>query len=89
VEAVVETVSIELAVPPPLSVMFAGLRLVVGPDDEETVAVRNTVPAKLLMLVTMTVDVPVEPAVIVMLVGLADIVKSGFPETTANLTVRV
>ena len=74
-EAVVETVSIELAVPPPRSVMFAGLRLVVGPDDE-TVAVRNTVPAKLLMLVTLTVDVPVEPAVIVMLVGLADIVKS-------------
>jgi len=55
--------------------MFAGLRLVVGPDDE-TVAVRNTVPAKLLMLVTLTVDVPAEPAVIVMLVGLADIVKS-------------
>jgi hypothetical protein len=75
VEAVVETVSIELAVPPLLSVMFAGLRLVVGPDDE-TVAVRNTVPVKLLMLVTVTVDVPVEPAVIVMLVGLADIVKS-------------
>jgi len=75
VEAVVETVSMELAVPPPRSVMFAGLRLVVGPDDE-TVAVRNTVPAKLLMLVTLTVDVPVEPAVIVMLVGLADIVKS-------------
>ena len=74
-EAVVETVSMELAVPPPRSVMFAGLRLVVGPDDE-TVAVRNTVPAKLLMLVTLTVDVPVEPAVIVMLVGLADIVKS-------------
>ena len=74
-EAVVETVSVELAVPPPRSVMFAGLRLVVGPDDE-TVAVRNTVPAKLLMLVTLTVDVPVELAVIVMLVGLADIVKS-------------
>lgn len=74
-EAVVETVSVELAVPPPRSVMFAGLRLVVGPDDE-TVAVRNTVPAKLLMLVTLTVDVPAEPAVIVMLVGLADIVKS-------------
>jgi hypothetical protein len=42
-----------------------------------TVAVRLTVPAKPLTGVTLIVDVPVPPMATVMLVGLADIVKSG------------
>ena len=86
VDEVVETVSIELAVPPPRRVMFNGLRLVVGPPIE-TNAVSRIVPAKLLMLVTLIVDWPEEPWAIVRLPGMADSVKSGAPGTvTVMLT---
>ena len=73
---VVETVSMEFAVPPPRRVMFIGLRLVVGPALETT-AVSRIVPAKLLMLVTLIVDWPEEPWAIVRLPGLEDSVKPG------------
>ena len=85
-DVIVETVSKELAVPPPRRVMFDGFNDAVGPDGE-TVAVRMTVPAKLLMLVTLMVDAPDEPAVIVRLPGLGDSEKSGATKTTVKLTI--
>lgn len=55
--------------------------MAVRPVDE--LAVRLTVPVKPFCAVTVIVDVPVAPALIVMLVGLAVIVKSW----TVNVTV--
>lgn len=81
-----ETVRIELAVPPPRRVMLEGLRLAVGPDGE-TVAVRTTVPANALMLVTLIVDVPDEPGVMVRLPGVGMMMKSGTEVTTVKRTL--
>ena len=54
VEDVVEIVRIEFLVPPPERVMLVGLSDVVRPDGELDVS--ETVPAKLLRLVTLIVD---------------------------------
>lgn len=43
----------------------------------DAVAVKPTVPEKPLMLIMMSVDVAEAPAVMVMLLGIADITKSG------------
>ena len=65
----------------PEPVTLVGLRVAVRPDD--ALVVRLTVPVKPLTAVTVTVDVPGAPALIVMLVGLAAMVKSW----TVKLTV--
>ena len=86
---VVEMVSIEFAVPPPTSVILLGFRLVVSPAgvDED---VRDTVPEKLLRLVTLMVEVPDEPPEMMRLVGLADREKlgGGEPVTDTNTNVE-
>jgi hypothetical protein len=50
---------------------------VTGRVDGETVAVKLTLPEKPLTLVMLRAEVPVEPAVSVILLGFADIMKSG------------
>ena len=60
VPEVVETVSLEEAVPPAGTVTVVGLKLVVGPEGED-VAERLTEPAKLLMLDTVIVELAFEP----------------------------
>lgn len=55
--------------------MLDRLRLAVGPVGE-TCTVREIVPANPLMLVTLIVDMPEDPASMVKLPGLAEIVKS-------------
>ena len=74
-EVVVETVRIDVPVPPADRVTLLVLRLVVGPDGfmAET---RLTVPVKPLRLVIVMVDVADDPAWIVRLVGFAVTVKS-------------
>jgi hypothetical protein len=69
-------VSIEFAVPPPTRVILLGFRLVVNPRgvDED---VSDTVPEKLFRLVTLIVEVPDEPRVMMSLVGFADREKLG------------
>jgi hypothetical protein len=55
--------------------MLAGLTVTVVPVNE-LVAVRVTVPAKPFRLVTLRVDVTVEPGVVVTLLGFALKMKS-------------
>ena len=69
---VVKTVSMELAEPPLWSVTFAGFRLIESPGGLATENIA-TVPAKPFRLVTVRVDVPEEPLMIVRLDGLAEI----------------
>jgi len=59
-----------------VSVMLAGLRLHVRPEEGEIVSVRLTVPVKPLALDTVTVDVPLVPEKTRTLAGLAATVKS-------------
>jgi len=59
-----------------VSVMLAGLRLHVRPDEGEIVSVRLTVPVKPLALETVTVDAPPAPEKTRTLAGLAATVKS-------------
>ena len=73
---VVETVRTELSDPLGGTGTLDGFRLRLGPAGV-TVAYKSTVPVKLLKLVTVTVDVPEEPAVTVRLLGLALRPKSG------------
>ena len=75
----------EFAVPPPTRVMLFGFRLVVSPAGVD-VDVRDTVPEKLLRLVTLMVEVPDEPREMMRLVGLADKEKlgGGEPVTDTN-----
>jgi len=54
-----------------------------------TEAARLTIPVKLYRLLRVIADVPVDPRGSVMLVGLADMVKSGGGATTTSLIVRV
>ena len=72
----VEIVRIELSDPLGGTGTLDGFRLRLGPAGV-TVACKLTVPVKLLTLVTVTVDVPEEPAVTVRLLGLVVRVKSG------------
>ena len=58
----VETVRVELAVPLEDRVTLVGLRETVGPMGEMEAA-RLTIPAKLLILVTVTADVLEDPCI--------------------------
>src|SRR5712664_3825444 len=57
-------------------------------SDGATEAKRFTVPAKLYKLLRAIVAIPVDPTGTVMLVGLADMVKSGGGAVTTRLMVR-
>ena len=59
-----------------VSVMLAGLRLQLRPEEGETVVVRLTVPVKPLALETVMVDVPLVPEKTKTPVGLTLTVKS-------------
>src|SRR3989442_6408711 len=76
VALVVETVRTALPDPPGGMGILDGLRLRPGPAGL-TVACKLTVPLKLLIRVTLTVDVPEEPAVTVRLLGLLLRAESG------------
>jgi hypothetical protein len=67
--------SVELPDPLATSVMVGGFRPAIGPD-EETDAVRVTVPVNELMLVTVMDDWPEDPRARVKDVGLAERLKS-------------
>jgi hypothetical protein len=60
----------------PDPVTLVGDRVHVSPVAGETVAVRLTTPANPLSAVTVIVEVPAVPTVVVTVVGLAAIVKS-------------
>lgn len=78
-------------VPAQLSVLFpdpvtlVGLRVHVSPVDGEIVAVRLTVPVPPLRPITLIVEVPATPGVVLTVVGLANIWKS----TTWTVIVAV
>ena len=65
--------------------MLAGLRVHVSPVAGEILVVRATVPVKPLTGVTVIVDVPATPGVVLTDVGLANIWKS----TTLTVMVPV
>ena len=67
-------VSVDVAVPPLVSVMLEGFRDAVRPEGE-TFVERETVPAKPLRLVKVIVEVAEDPARIVMVGGLAEMLK--------------
>ncbi len=77
----------EVPLPPADSVTLGPLSEMAGPEGEIE-APRLMVPEKPAMLVTVSVDVAEEPAVIVILIGFADITKSGvvLVENTADST---
>ena len=80
---------IEAAVPPGERSTLDGLMPQLGHETQSGAGdvVSLTVPLKLLMLVRVIWDLPVEPATTVWLDGLAEIVKSGAPgATTVNVT---
>jgi hypothetical protein len=66
----VNMVRVEDATPPEERAMFVGLSVAVGPAGEMA-AERLTVPAKPLRLVSVMVEDPVDPAVMLRLFGLA------------------
>jgi hypothetical protein len=74
VEELTDTVSVDVAVPPELSVTLVGLRDAESPE-EETVEVSVIVPAKPWRLVRVIVDVDEEPSGVVSFVGLAETLK--------------
>jgi hypothetical protein len=86
-------------VPDPFAVRAtpAGLKETVGSTRESdavvsagaTEAARFTVPTKLYRLLRVIIEVPDDPTGTVMLVGLADMVKSGGGAVTTRLIVRV
>src|SRR5438552_17886516 len=77
----VDTVSVDAATPPEGIVTAEESRLAVGDVTEEmppsTLAVRVTAPAKLSMEPRLIVGVPEEPAAMLILDGMAEMVKSG------------
>lgn len=77
-------VAVELALPPAVKVTLDGLKVTVTPAGMDTAA-RVTVPAKPLRLVTVTVDVLVDPALKLKLVGETETLKS----VTVTLSVSV
>ena len=58
-------------------------------SDGATEAKMFTVPAKLYRLLRVIVAIPVDPTGTVILVGLADVVKSGGGVVTIRLMVRI
>jgi len=82
-------VRIEAAVPPGGRSTLDGLMLQPGHETQTGAGdvVSLTVPLKLLMLVSVIWDLPVEPATTVWFDGLAEIVKfGGLEATTVNVT---
>jgi len=71
VELVVQTVRVDVAVPPEGTETTVGLKLVDGPAGE-IVDVRLTLPLNPLILVTVIVEVALAPAGALTTVGLAD-----------------
>ena len=61
----------------PLRVILVELRVHVSPFEGDTALDKATAPVKPLTAETVIVEVPVEPAATLTLVGLATIVKSG------------
>ena len=72
------TFRVVLPDPPEFNTTLGGLTPATGPEGE-TDTEKVTVPEKPFRLVTVIVDVPDEPATILIDVGLADIVKSWDP----------
>lgn len=83
VEDWIDTVSVEVALPPEVTLTPDGLRERVGPEGEET-AERFTVPANPLRPVTVIVEVVEEPGVADMDAGFAEMLKSGFCEVVVK-----
>ena len=82
------TLMVRVAVPEPPE-MLEVLMEAVGPSGE-TIALRATVPAKLLLGAMVIVEVPELPAWIVSVTGLRVMVKSGVPgAVTVTWTVAV
>lgn len=79
---------VEVAEPPWVSVMLAGLKATLGPPvtTGDTVNVRLIVPVNPLRLFRVSVDMPDPPAVMATEDGLAEILKS-FPWVTVTATV--
>jgi len=75
----------QLSVLFPDPVMLVGLRVQVSPLAGEILLVRLTVPVKPLRAMTVIVDVPATPGVVLTVVGLANIWKS----TTWTVIVAV
>ena len=88
---------VEVPAPFAVSATLAGLNDAVGStresdaveSDGATEAARFTVPAKLYRLLRVIVAVPDDPTGTVMLVGLADMVKSGSGAVTTRRMVRI
>jgi len=76
---------VQLSVLFPDPVTLVGLRVHVSPVDGEIVAVRLTVPVPPLRPITLIVEVPATPGVVLTVVGLANIWKS----TTWTVIVAV
>jgi hypothetical protein len=68
---------VQLTLDDPAPAMLVGLSVHVSPVLGEIEEARETVPLNPLTALTVMVDVPVEPAFVVTMVGLAVIVKSG------------
>jgi hypothetical protein len=81
-----ETVRTELPVPPDKRVMESGLSVAVGPclTRGEMEAERLMVPVKPLMLVTLIVELPECPVLMVMEEETLDMLKSGGDVTVTN-----
>ena len=80
--------TVRLDEPEPLEVRptIVGLRDAVSPEDGETDVARLTVPAKLLRLARLMVEVADDPAWKLTLEGLPETVKSGGITTFAGTT---
>src|SRR6266852_1714503 len=76
VKLAVQTVRVDVAVPPDGTETTVGFKLVDGPAGE-IVDVRLTLPLNPLTLVTVIVEVAQEPWMMLMALGLAAMVKSG------------
>ena len=77
VEGWVDTVSVEVALPPEVTLTVEGLSETVGLEGEET-AERLTVPVNPSRPVTVIVEVVEEPGELDIAVGFAEMLKSGF-----------
>lgn len=72
--------------PPDANVTEVGLTEAVGPVGE-TVTLMDTVPEKLLRLVRVIVEFPGDPCMMLRVVGLEDMLKSG-PTTVTETVVE-
>jgi hypothetical protein len=81
-------VAVELAVPPAVRVTLEGLNVTVTPVGNE-MALNVTVPEKPFRLVTVTMDVLVDPALKLTLVGVAESLKSVTMRVIGRVAVSV